>query len=213
MTDVLADDFARASRRHAFVCLDRLSSSDEGIRVGEVFWYAIGCFYDWKDGSTQDVGYFVELGGLPDLMTGARGPATAHLTFVAEPFRPNALPVNDRADTFSASVEPPGQFTLYYQREPTGDFAHPESFRRGLAIATFERVSAVVGGSTGLAAMNQFTARLITSTPFDHAGHRVDLAQLLGYGVTQTGFAGAPFTPAARDATAARSFVGSAVRI
>lgn len=183
------------------------------IRVGEIFWYAVGCFYAWKDGSTQDVGYFVQLGGLPDLMAGAQGPATAHFTFAAEPFRPAALPANDRADTFSASVDPPGQFTLYYQREPASDFASPESFRRGIPIATFERVSPVVGGSSAQAVMNQFTARLVGSTPFDHAGHRVDLAQRLGFGVTQTGFAGAAFTPAARDATAARSFVGSAVRI
>jgi len=183
------------------------------IRVGEIFWYAVGCFYAWKDGSTQDVGYFVELGGLPDLMAGARGPATARFTFAAEPFRPDALLANDRADTFSASVDPPGQFTLYYQREPAGDFAHPESFGRGLAIATFARVSPVVGGATAFAVMNQFTARLIASTPFEHAGHRIDLSQLLGFGVTQTGFAGAPFTPAASEATAARSFVGSAVRI
>lgn len=183
------------------------------IRVGEIFWYAVGCFYAWKDGSTQDVGYFVELGGLPDLMTGAPGPATAHFTFAAEPFRSAPLPVNDRADTFAASVDPPGRFTLYYQREPAGDFAHPERFRRGIAIATFERVSSVVGGSTAAAAVVQFTARLVASTPFEHAGERVDLAQRLGFGVTQTGFAGAAFTPAAHDATAARSFVGSAVRI
>lgn len=184
------------------------------IKSGEVFWYAVGCFYEWTDGSLQDFGYFVHLGGLPGpLFVGAPGPAGARFTFAADPFRSIALPPNDRADTFTASIDPPRRFTLYFNADPAGDFAHPESFGRGLAIATFERVSPVVGGATASSASNQFTAHLVASTPFEFAGQRFDLQAMLGYGVTQMGAAGAPFTPAASGARSARSFVGTAVRI
>lgn len=176
-------------------------------------WYAVGCFYAWRDGSTQDVGYFAELCDLAAPFTGAPGPASAHFTFAAEPFRSTPLPPNDPGDSFAASIDPPGRFTIYYQAEPMADFARPETFRRGLAIASFERVSPVVGGSTVYAAGVQFTAVLTRATPFEHRGLRFDLATPIGTGITQTGFAGAPFTPAARDATSARSFVGSAVRV
>lgn len=181
---------------------------------GEVFWYAVGCFYEWADGSLQDVGYFAHLGGLPEpLFRGVPGPAGAWFTFAAEPFRSIALPPNDRADTFTASIDPPRRFSLYYSAEPVGDFAHPESFSRGLPIATFERATPVVGAATAAFASNLFTARLVTSTPFEFAGQRFDLQAMLGFGVTQMGAAGAPFTPAAPGARSARSFVGTAVRI
>jgi len=122
---------------------------------GEVFWYAVGCFYEWADGSLQDVGYFAHLGGLPEpLFRGAPGPAGAWFTFAAEPFRSIALPPNDPADTFTASIDPPRRFSLYYRAEPAGDFAHPESFARGLPIATFERATPVVGAATTALASN-----------------------------------------------------------
>ena len=181
---------------------------------GEVFWYAVGCFYEWADGSLQDAGYFTYLGGLPGpLFRGAPGPAGAWFTFSAEPFRSIPLPANDPADTFTASIDPPRRFTLYCNAEPAGDFAQPESFRRGLAIATFERATPVAGAATAAFASNLFTARLVTSTPFAFAGQRFDLQTMLGFGVTQMGAAGAPFTPSAAGARSARSFVGTAVRI
>jgi hypothetical protein len=184
------------------------------IAPGEVFWYAVGCFYEWADGSLQDLGYFVHLGGLPGpLFRGAPGPSGAFFTFAADPFRSIPLPPNDRADTFSASIDPPRRFSLYMNTEPAGDFEHPESFARGFLIATFERATPVVGAAAADQSANLFTARLVASTPFDFAGQRFDLQAMLGRGITQMGAAGAPFTPGAPGARSARSFVGTAVRI
>jgi hypothetical protein len=184
------------------------------IVSGEVFWYAVGCLYEWADGSLQDFGYFVHLGDLPEpLFRGALGPSGALLTFASERFRSIALPPNDRADTFTASIDPPRRFSLHVNTEPAGDFAHPESFARGLVIATFERMAPVVGAATAVASSNLFSARLVTSTPFDFAGKRFDLKTMLGLGITQMGAAGAPFLPGAPGARSARSFVGTAVRI
>jgi hypothetical protein len=181
---------------------------------GEIFWYAVGCFYEWADGSLQDAGYFAYLGGVPaPLFRGAPGPAGAWFTFAADPFRSIALPPNDRADTFTASIDPPRRFSLYYNAEPAGDFEHPESFARGVPIATFERATLVVGAATAAFTSNLFTARLVTSMPFEFAGQRFDLRAMLGIGVTQMGAGGAPFTPGAPGARSARSFVGTAVRI
>lgn len=184
------------------------------IIPGEVFWYAVGCFYEWADGSLQDVGYFVHLGGLPaPLFRGPPGPEGALFTFVATPFRSIPLPPNDPADSFSASIDPPRGFSIHLNPEPAGDFAHPESFGRGAVIATFERATPVVGAATAQETSNLFTARLVSSAPFELAGQRHDLAAMVGRGVTQMGAAGAPFVPSAAGARSARSFVGTAVRI
>ncbi|APR77809.1 Hypothetical protein A7982_03156 [Minicystis rosea] len=185
-----------------------------GVLNGEIFWYAIGCFYAWSDGSVQDVGYFARLGALPGpLFRGAPSAATAFFTFSADPFTPIALPPNDAADTFAASIDLPGRFHLYFHAEGGADFAQPQSFARGIEIATFERDGEVVGASTVTSAANLFTARLVGATAFEFGGQRVEVETLFGRGVTQMGFAGAPFTPSAKGATSARSFVGSAVRI
>jgi hypothetical protein len=182
--------------------------------AGEVFWYAVGCFYAWEDGSLQDFGYFARLGDVPEpLFRGAPGPGSAFFTFAADPFRAVSLPPTDPADTFAASIDPPGRFRIFFNAEPCSDFTHPESFARGLAIATFERVGAVVGASTPQGTSNLFTARLVASTPFEIRGQRFDLREMLGRGVTQMGAGGAPFQPSAARARLARSFVGTAVRL
>jgi hypothetical protein len=187
------------------------------IVSGEVFWYAVGCFFEWKDGSVQDFGYFVRLGDLPEPLfhgaPGTVGAAGAFFTFAADPFVPINLPPNDRADTFAVSLDPPGRFHLYFQPEGGASFEHPESFARGLEIATFERVGRVGGAATAQSAANLFTARLVSSVPFEFNGQRFDLQAMLGRGITQMGAAGAPFTPADARASSARSFVGTAVRL
>lgn len=188
------------------------------IVPGEVFWYAVGRFYQWEDGSLQDFGYFVRLGGLPEPLFGgnppAFDPAHAHFTFAAERFTATALPFDgDPGDTFSASMDPPGAFHLFYNPEPCANFDDVESFSRGVRIATFERIGSVVGGATAAWASNQFSARIVSSTPFQLRGKRYDLREMLGKGITQVGAAGPSFVPQVKGAKGARSFVGSAVRI
>ena len=205
------------------------SALDPGTRAGapapapigaaRVAWYATGRFYVRTDQTVQDAGYFLHLAGIPDLFREAAGAtrseATARFTFHAEPWSAPSVTNGDLA----LSLAPPGDFTLHFNEAGGADFADPGSFARGTPIARFRRAEQVVtttlsSGATKLFGMNVFTADLIESRPFDHAGVRYDLAALLPGGVTQWGLAGEdPLPSPPTGVSAVVPFVGSAVAV
>lgn len=170
----------------------------------ELAWYVTGRFYRTPTGSLADYGYFLHLSGIEGaLFSGPVGETTAHFTFAARPFV--APDVDNGALTLA--LDPVGEFSVYLQCEPAGDFDRPDSFAQGERIATFRRTGLVVGTtlaaqidatSTSVFANNVFSARLIDSRPFEFGGRRYDLGAILG-GVTQFGTAAT--TPIAFPAT------------
>ena len=182
----------------------------------ELAWYVTGRFYRAEDGSLADCGYFLHLpfGGCP-LFQGARGEATAHFTFAARPFTDRPL----SNGSLSLAIDAEGEFSLYLQRTPAGDFGRPASFAEGECIATFRRTSLVVdttlgAGSTPQWIANLFSARLVDCWPFEFAGRRHDLADWIGRGVTQSGIASTtPATPLPRGYRVALPFTGSALAL
>lgn len=185
----------------------------------ELAWYVTGRFYAAPDGAMADYGYFLHLGPIAPLFTGTPGEASAHFTFAAQPF--TATPVSNGA--LQLGMDAVGDFSVYLQREPAGDFDHPESFARGERIATFRRSCVVLGTTVhtaaaahapGLIALNAFTARLVESVPFTWAGRDHDLAQILGRGVTQFGTAATAAVPTAtRPHDVVLPFSGSAIAL
>src|SRR5216117_1572417 len=123
----------------------------------ELAWYATGRFYKACDGSLADYGYFLHLPfhGAP-LFEGKRSETTAHFTFAARPFTAKSV----ENGGLSISIDPVGEFSLYLQRRPAGDFDDPASFAKGECIATFRRASMVVG-TTVSAEIGKQTAALI----------------------------------------------------
>ncbi len=189
---------------------------------GELAWYVTGRFYARPDGSVADYGYFLHLAGIEaSLFAGSPGEATAHFTFAAEPFTATGV----TNGSLNLALDPVGDFAVYLQAEPGGNFEDPASFARGQRIATFRRVSVVVGttidsggASTAqpLIASNVFSARLLISEPFEFAGRRYDLRHQIGKGVTQFGTAAAAPLPAAqtpKDYSAVVAFSGSALAL
>lgn len=187
---------------------------------GELAWYVTGRFYARSDGSLADYGYFLHLAGIEaDLFRGAPSEKTAHFTFAAAPFTARSV----RNGSLDLALDPVGDFAVYLQEQPAGDFDDPESFARGERIATFRRVCAVVGttvdGSEGphapaVLASNVFSARLLISNPFEFAGRRYDLRHQIGKGVTQFGTAAPtplPQTPPGYSSVVA--FSGSALTL
>lgn len=186
----------------------------------ELAWYVTGRFYRTADQALADYGYFFYLAGIAaPLFNGAQGEATAHFTFAAIPFSATGV-VNG---ALSLALDPVGEFSVYLQRTPAGDFNRPESFACGERIATFRRSSVVLGTTVNegggqqaqaLLSSNVFTARLIDSVPFEFAGARYDLRQMLGQGVTQFGTAAAtPITPAPAVYDLVIPFSGSAIAL
>ncbi len=184
----------------------------------ELAWYATGRFYAAEDGSLADYGYFLHLPfpGCP-LFDGPRGETTAYFTFAAKPF--SDRPVANGG--LSLAVDPVGEFSLYLQRRPAGNFDDPATFAQGDRIATFRRTSLVVdttvaGGSAGTALLisNVFSARLIESRSFAFDGREYDLAHAVGHGITQFGIAAtAPIAPPPRGYTSVVPFTGSAIAL
>lgn len=160
----------------------------------ELAWYVTGRFYrSSADDALADYGYFLHLSTVAGaLFDGEADEGTAHFTFAARPFRARAV----SNGALSLGLDPAGEFSVYLQRRPAGDFDRPESFAEGERIATFRRAGLTVGttvaaavgaGPAPIVADNVFTARLIDSRPFEFAGAQYDLARIVGRGVTQFG--------------------------
>ena len=125
--------------------------------------------------------------------------------------------------SLSLGIDPIGEFSLYLQRRPAGNFDDPASFAKGECIATFRRASMVVGTtvsapvgkkSEALIGTNVFSAHLIASTPFDFGSGRHDIAEHLGRGITQFGTsAEAPILPTPKGYDLVLPFTGSAIAI
>jgi hypothetical protein len=190
----------------------------ERILPGEVAWYVTGRFYAAKDGALLDAGYFLHLQGVEEIFTGPPCEATARLTCLAEPFTAQMVSNGD----LTLGLDAVGDFAVYLQREPgAATFADPASFGAGEEVARFRRVSVVTGATVGtgtpdqpLFSLNVFSARLVSSRPFELLGQRYDLGALLPNGITQWGTAA--LTPVGEPPTGFSSvipFVGSAVAI
>ncbi len=187
------------------------------ILPGEVAWYVTGRFYRADDGTLRDAGYFLHLQGIDaELFSGDAGEGTAYLTFLADPFTATPLSSGDLA----LGMDAVGDFAVYLNRQPQATFDAPASFGAGEEVARFRRVSVVTGATVGagkmdrpLFGLNVFSARLVSSRPFELGGRRYDLRRLMPNGITQWGTSAA--TPAAElpGFTSVLPFVGSAIAI
>lgn len=166
------------------------------LRVGEVAWYVTGRFYVAEDGSIRDGGRFLHLQGVE-----------APLTFLSAPFHSH----DHENGTLKIGIDTVGSFSIHLNEDWTYD--DPLSFGRGECVATFERVSMVVGTQVGTAVtLNTFSARLTNSSRFTFDGRHYDIGKLFRHGVTQWGTASPdPITPPPKGFTTVVPFVGSAV--
>ncbi|MFI0844097.1 hypothetical protein [Mesorhizobium sp. IMUNJ 23232] len=188
---------------------------------GELAWYATGRFYQAsKDDLLADYGYFLHLPFIEaPLFDGGHSEKKAHFTFAAKPFK--AQEIDNGA--LKLGRDPVGEFALYLQRRPAGNYDDPASFAEGERIATFRRTSIVIGTTVdatvgkktaSVVGTNVFSARLIASVPFEFGGRRYDLADHLGPGITQFGTAAAvPIEPAPKGYKLVLPFTGSAIAL
>ena len=190
----------------------------DAILPGEVAWYVTGRFYAApNDGPLLDAGYFLQLQGIDaGLFSGQPGEATAHLTFLAEPFTATRLVNGDIA----LGMDAVGDFGVYLNRRPAATFDDPASFGAGEEVARFRRVAVVTGATLGageenrpLFSLNVFSARLVSSRPFQLGGREYDLRRLMPNGITQWGTAAATPVAAVPGYASVIPFVGSAVTI
>lgn len=189
----------------------------EAIRPGEVAWYVTGRFYAAEDKTLLDAGYFLHLQGIDGgLFAGERGEGTARLTFLADPFTATPLQNGDLA----LGMDAVGDFAVYLNLAGGATFDDPASFGTGEEVARFRRVSVVTGTTVGRGAenhalfgLNVFSARLVSSRPFELDGRSYDLRRLMPHGITQWGTSAATAAAELPGYTSIVPFVGSAVAI
>lgn len=189
-------------------------------RIAEVVWYATGRFYSTipkpdEKSKLLDVGYFLHIQGIAaPLFDGTISEQLARFTFAADPFTATAVTNGG----LSIGVDMTGAFSLYLRDSGGASFDDPKSFAVGLCIGVFQRIAIVptvkVGvSSTETLLSNVFTARLVSSVPFEFAGAQYDLRDLIGFGITQWGTAATePLQPPSGYSSAV-PFLGSAVRV
>ncbi|HEX6911822.1 MAG TPA: hypothetical protein VF142_15575 [Longimicrobium sp.] len=188
------------------------------ILPGEVAWYVTGRFYAAADKTLRDAGYFLHLQGVEGgLFSGTRGEGTAHLTFLADPFTATDLPPNG---DLAVGLDAVGDFAVYFNARPSATFEDPASFGAGEEVARFRRVAVVTGAAVGtgtasqpLLALNVFSARLVSSRPFELHGRVYDLRRLMPNGITQWGTAATTPISDTPGWTSVIPFVGSAIAI
>ncbi len=91
----------------------------------ELAWYVTGRFYATSDGAVADYGYFLHLAGIAaELFNGPKSETTAHFTFAAQPFTPKGV----TNGALNLGLDPVGEFSVYLQRTPAGNFDDPHSF-------------------------------------------------------------------------------------
>jgi hypothetical protein len=189
-------------------------------RVAEVVWYATGRFYSTIPESNQqsqllDVGYFLHIQGIAaPIFDGPISEHTARFTFAAEPFTAPTITNGD----LNIGIDRTGAFSLYVRESGGATFDDPASFAVGTCIGTFERIAIVPTVKVGINASetlltNVFTARLVSSVPFELAGRQYDLRDLVGFGITQWGTAATEPIQPPPGYSSAVPFVGSAVRV
>ena len=172
------------------------------VEPAEVVWYVTGRFYLADDKSIRDAGLFLHLQGV-------RAPLKNRLTFLAAPFLSHDI----ENGALKLSIDPVGEFSVFLNPNGDSTYDDPSSFGRGECVATFQRVSMVVGTSVGTAVtLNTFSARLIESREFVLDGQHCNFADLLPNGITQWGTASPEaITPLPPGFTTVVPFVGSGI--
>jgi hypothetical protein len=148
------------------------------------------------------------------LFEGPIGEGSARLTFRSAPFQAKTV-INGN---LSLGLDAVGDFSVYLKDSGGASFDDPESFSRGLCVATFRRTSVVVGETISSPALgglaistNVFSADLVASVPFELDGVRHDFREMLPHGLTQWGTASANPLAACPPFTRVVAFTGSAV--
>jgi hypothetical protein len=109
---------------------------------GLVAHYVARLYIDPATGQGQCVGYFTNIAGITaSLFSGTPGEETAYFTFRSDVFQLSPLPANGdlQPDLFTA-----GNYAIYFNPQPIGDWGNPDTFSSGEPIAAFKRPESFV---------------------------------------------------------------------
>lgn len=190
------------------------------ILPGKIAWYITGRFYINAKGEAFDVGYFSHIQsitGSPFSNPDTPGEATAYFTFSAmnDAFTGQAFYNND----LKMTTYPEGQWAMYYNPKPSGNFADPASFspKGAQLIATFKRPDGMTGMGLNGTAVSILSFELLSSTDFvfgtGKKAKTYNMGDLVPNGVTQFGFGNTAALPPLEAYPTVTAFSASALAI
>jgi len=148
---------------------------------GLVAHYVARIYIDPGTGHAQCVGYFTNIAGITaPVFNGTPGEGTAYFTFRSDVFQLSPLPANGdlQPDLFSA-----GNYAIYFNRHPIGDWSDPDTFSSGQPIATFKRPESFVSllPQTFHSVIRE---ELVSTQAFHFGGHNYDFSIIAPGGLT-----------------------------
>jgi hypothetical protein len=130
--------------------------------------------------SGQVIGYYTFLEGITGpFFSGTPGEATAFFTLRSDVFSLQTIGNGPVAATLADA----GDFTIYLNPTPAGNWSDPNSFSSGQPVATFKRSVAMLTNA-GPTTSVMFSAVLVSSVDFTFNGKTYNFKRLVPDGVT-----------------------------
>jgi hypothetical protein len=132
------------------------------------------------DGTGEGAGYFTFIQGIAgSLFSGQPSEATAFFTFKTGQFSTGVI----SNGSVTALLHPPGQFTIYLNNTPSGNWNDFNSFAQGQAIAVVD-FGTTQDINTGSVQIGYTSATIVQSTSFEFQGQQYNLKALFPHGFT-----------------------------
>ena len=164
------------------VRLTPVAFAQAGLPAAEVVWQHVGRVYlNPNTGKAVWAGYVVQINGInSSLFNGTPSEATAYFTFSTDvlsltPMRPNG--------DVALSLVSAGNFNIYYNSSPSGNWSDPATFSSGQLIATFTRKESLFP-EFGPIAFHSLSESLLSSQRFTFNGKIYDFKQIVPNGIT-----------------------------
>jgi len=138
-------------------------------------------YIDLATGDGQCIGYFTSVAGIAGpFFHGTPGEGTAYFTFRSDVFKLTALP---SAGDLQPDLLSAGNYAIYLNRQPIGDWSAPDTFSSGQRIAAFKRPESLVSlfPQSFHAAIGE---ELVSTQPFLFKGHTYDFSAIAPHGLT-----------------------------
>jgi hypothetical protein len=153
-----------------------------GVPAGHVASHGLERDIVYADGTGEGAGYFTFIEGVPGPFFADPLPpseSTAFFTFTTTPFST----VRILNGNVSVLLHPPGNFYVYLNPTPNGNWNDFKTFAHGQLIATLE-FGTTQDVSTGLVQIGYTSASLVESSDFAFHGRRFNFSDLFPHGVT-----------------------------
>jgi hypothetical protein len=155
-------------------------AADGAIPAGHVASHGLERDMVNADGTGQGAGYFTFIEGIPGpLFVSLPSETTAFFTFTTATFSTISIPNGN----VTALIHPPGNFYVYLNPMPNGNWNDFTSFAQGQLIATLN-FGTTQDVSTGVVQTGYTSASLVASSAFDFRGRRFNFSDLFPHGVT-----------------------------